>query len=57
MVINFRYVLISLMILAFLAYMYSAAAGVRQYGRKRTRRAQIIGLIVTLVGIGVLSVF
>jgi len=57
MVINLRHVLTSLMFLAFLAYMYYAAAGVRQYGRKRTRRAQIIGLIVTLVGIGVLSVF
>ena len=57
MVIKLRYILITLMILAFLAHAYFAAAGVRQNGRKRTLRAQIIGLILTVVSVGFLWMF
>ena len=56
-VLKLKYVLITLTILAFIAHTYYAAAGVRQNGRKKTRRAQIIGLILTLVCVGFLWVF
>jgi hypothetical protein len=56
-IMNLRYILITLIILSGITHTYFAATGVRKNGRRRTLRTQMIGLVLTIVSVGFLSVF